>query len=214
MAIKKQEFYEGAALHQLARNGGISAIRFDPPFVVLNNRVVVNLKYSTKGRSPWGFTFMPDEQALLHARASRASVVIALICGADGVAAISYDSYRTIATPRKSSIHIACYRQHGKHYTLKGPDGVLDEKSHRPIGDIFFTGEAVGMRHCDQVLGLLQKQIGNQDEVRDIRETAQEVAAMGASANRRQGRDQRPDLWARPERQDGCLDRHRRNWCG
>src|SRR5262245_55622228 len=31
------------------------------------------------------------------------------------------------------------------------------------------------MRHCDQVLALLNKQIGNQDEVRDIRETAQEV---------------------------------------
>src|SRR5262245_53391276 len=31
------------------------------------------------------------------------------------------------------------------------------------------------MRHCDQVLALLTKQIGNQDEVRDIRETAQEV---------------------------------------
>ena len=32
------------------------------------------------------------------------------------------------------------------------------------------------MKHCDQVLGLLQKQIGNADEVRDISETASEVA--------------------------------------
>src|SRR5882672_180649 len=32
------------------------------------------------------------------------------------------------------------------------------------------------MNHCDQTLGLLQKQIGNSDEVRDIRETAAEVA--------------------------------------
>ena len=32
------------------------------------------------------------------------------------------------------------------------------------------------MKHCDQVLGLLQKQIGNAEEVKDIRETAQEVA--------------------------------------
>jgi len=31
------------------------------------------------------------------------------------------------------------------------------------------------MKHCDQVLGLLQKQIGNPEEVNDIRETAKEV---------------------------------------
>ena len=31
------------------------------------------------------------------------------------------------------------------------------------------------MKHCDQVLGLLQKQIGNADEVKDISETAKEV---------------------------------------
>src|SRR6266852_4307654 len=32
------------------------------------------------------------------------------------------------------------------------------------------------MKHSDQVLGLLQKQIGNAEEVKDISETAQEVA--------------------------------------
>jgi len=33
------------------------------------------------------------------------------------------------------------------------------------------------MKHCDQVLGLLKKQIGNEDEVRDISETAKEVVS-------------------------------------
>ena len=128
MAIRKQEFYEGAALHQLARAGGITGIQFDPPFIVLNGSVFVDIKYSTRGRSPWGFTFMPDEQVVLNRRASRSSLVIGLVCGADGVAAFSYDSYRTIAAPRRTSIHISCYREHGKHYKVCGPDGVLDEK--------------------------------------------------------------------------------------
>ncbi|HUE88335.1 MAG TPA: hypothetical protein VMO26_19845 [Vicinamibacterales bacterium] len=76
MGIKKQEFYEGAALHLLARTGAITCSRYESPFFVVNNTVVVHLKYSTKGRSPWGFTFMPDEQALLAQRASRHEVVI------------------------------------------------------------------------------------------------------------------------------------------
>src|SRR3989449_11073547 len=36
------------------------------------------------------------------------------------------------------------------------------------------------MKHCDQVLKLLQKQIGNAEEVKDISETASEVAAKWA----------------------------------
>ena len=79
MAIKKQEFYEGAALHALARGGGITSLKYHAPFFVLNDGVFVRLKYSTKGRSPWGFTFTPDEQQILRARASKARVVIGLI---------------------------------------------------------------------------------------------------------------------------------------
>jgi hypothetical protein len=128
MAIKKQEFYEGAALHLLARNGGIVSIRYEAPFFLLNDRLLVYLKYSTKGRSPWGFTFMPDEQVLFEKRASKLKIVIGLICGADGVAAVTYDAYRSVAAPRKSAVHVACYRKHGEHYEVSGPDGKLDGK--------------------------------------------------------------------------------------
>jgi len=128
MAIKKQEFYEGAALHLLARSGGIANIRYKPPFFLLNNRLFGYLKYSPRGRSPWGFTFMPDEQVLLQNRASEPKVVIGLICGADGVATLTYDAYRSVAAPRKSAVHIACYRKHGEHYEVNGPDGRLDGK--------------------------------------------------------------------------------------
>jgi hypothetical protein len=128
MAIKKQEFYEGAALYLLARTGRITSIRYDAPFFLLNNRLLVYLKYSTRGRSPWGFTFMPDEQILLRASAHKFKIAIALVCGADGVAAINYDAYLSVAALRESAIHIACYRQHGEHYEVNGPDGRLNEK--------------------------------------------------------------------------------------
>jgi hypothetical protein len=128
MAIKKQEFYEGAALHLLARTGGITSIRYEPPFFLLNDQLLVILKYSTRGRSPWGFTFTTDEQVLLRDRASKFKTMIALICGADGVAAFSYDDYRSVAASRNSAVHIACYREHHGHYEVNGPDGTLDGK--------------------------------------------------------------------------------------
>jgi hypothetical protein len=128
MAIKKQEFYEGAALYLLARTGSITSIRYDAPFFLLNNRLLVYMKYSTRGRSPWGFTFMPDEQVLLRASAHKFNIAIGLVCGADGVATFSYDAYLSVATLRESAVHIACYRQHGEHYEVNGPDGKLDDK--------------------------------------------------------------------------------------
>src|SRR5687767_5341427 len=109
MAIKKQEFYEGAALHLLARTGGITSIRYDAPFFLLNGDLLVHLKYSTKGRSPWGFTFTADEQVILQRTATQSRIVIALVCGADGVAAFKYDEFIRVAAPRPSSIHLACY---------------------------------------------------------------------------------------------------------
>lgn len=128
MAIKKQEFYEGAALHRLARTGEITSIRFEAPFFLLNKKLLVLLKYSTRSRSPWGFTFTTDEQVLLQNRASEFKTVIGLICGADGVAAFTYDAYLRVAAPRKATVHIACYRQYGEHYEVNGPDGRLDGK--------------------------------------------------------------------------------------
>ena len=128
MAIKKQEFYEGAALHLLIRGGNVTSIRYDPPLFLVNKRLLVLLKYSTRGRSPWGFTFMPDEQVLLRDRASEFKIVIGLICGGDGVAAFTYDDYRTVSATRKSAVHIACYRRHGEHYEVNGPDGTLARK--------------------------------------------------------------------------------------
>jgi hypothetical protein len=128
MGIKKQEFYEGAALHLLARAGGIGSIRYEAPFFLLNDRLPVLLKYSTKARSPWGFTFTGDEQATLRKRASRSGVVIGLVCGADGVVAVTYETLLAVASPRESAVHIACYRQYGGHYEVNGPDGTAGRK--------------------------------------------------------------------------------------
>jgi hypothetical protein len=128
MTIRKQEFYEGAALHILARSGRIKTLRYEVPFFIMNDGLVVLLKYSTRGRSPWGFTFMPDEQTLLRSKNAEQGVIIGLICGADGVAAFSYESYRSIAPFTRIAVHVACYRRHGEHYEVNGPHGTLNYK--------------------------------------------------------------------------------------
>lgn len=128
MAIKKQEFYEGAALHLLARTGRMTRIRYEAPYFLINDHLLVYLKYCTRGRSPWGFTFTADEQRVLQQRSSELEIVLGLVCGSDGVAALDYEDYRNVAAPRTFAVHIACYRQHREHYEVNGPDGTVNGK--------------------------------------------------------------------------------------
>lgn len=128
MTIQKQEFYEGAALHQLIRASDGPKVGFSFPFFIFDGQLQTHLKYSTGKRSPWGFTFMPDEQVLLRARARELPLVIGLICGADGVAALPYDDFSGIASLRTVAVRISCKRKHREHYEISGPDGTLSGK--------------------------------------------------------------------------------------
>lgn len=128
MSIKKQEFYEGAALHRLAQSGRLAKLQYEPPFFFINGSVIVLLKYSTKGRSPWGFTFTTDEQKRLREKAGVGRTFIGLICGADGVAAFSYEALVSVCSSSNASVHVACYRGHREHYEVSGPQGTIAGK--------------------------------------------------------------------------------------
>lgn len=128
MAIQKQEFYEGAALHQLIRGSSEVKVAYSPPLFVFDARLQIHLKYSTVKRSPWGFTFMPDEQLLLRKRAQEMRLVIGLICGADGVAALSYHHFASVAALTSTALRISCRRNHREHFEIGGPDGILPVK--------------------------------------------------------------------------------------
>jgi len=127
MGIQKQEFYEGAALHILACTGKIQRIRYQHPFFILNDDILALLKYSTRSRSPWGFTLTPEEQEALKKRAEP-STLLGLICGADGVAAFPYGRLLEIATLSGTALHLSCYRKHREHYEVNGPNGTLPQK--------------------------------------------------------------------------------------
>lgn len=131
MGIRKQEFYEGAALHLLVRGGKVLSIRYKTPFFTLNDRIAVLIKYSTKGRSPWGFTFTTQERQILTDRSVSSPLCIALVCGADGVVALSYEGFSSLIPQADNAIRVACYRDHGKHYRVCGPVGNLARKVSR-----------------------------------------------------------------------------------
>lgn len=128
MGIQKQEFYEGAALHQLVRGSFGVRISYAAPFFVIDDRFQIHLKYSTAVRSPWGFSFLPDEQQLMRARAADLPLKIGLICGSDGIAALPYEKYQQAAALRDVAVWVSCARLHREHFEVRGPDVTLASK--------------------------------------------------------------------------------------
>lgn len=129
MSIKKLEYYEGAAIYKLARHGVIDGLRYEPPLFLLNNGTHVLIKHSAKKRSPWGFTFTALERNLLLERNCRGSrIILGLVCGSDGVAALTYGEFCSLVPETETSIRIACARSFGEHFLVKGANGRLRKK--------------------------------------------------------------------------------------
>ncbi len=72
---------------------------------------------------------MPDERAALHERSRiGVRVVIALVCGSDGVAAVELADFLRLVPQEERPVHVSCYRLHAEWYEVNGPSGKLDKK--------------------------------------------------------------------------------------
>ncbi|MDE2383483.1 MAG: hypothetical protein KGO53_02595 [Alphaproteobacteria bacterium] len=131
MAIKKQDFYEGAALYQLVRTNKVERIVYAQPYFILNDRLALLLKYSTSKDSPWNFVFSQAELSELNNTDSHFDYYAALICGSDGVVALTKWQVGTLIGETSAASRIGCYRKHDHHYLVKGPNGPLDRKISR-----------------------------------------------------------------------------------
>lgn len=119
------DFYEGAALYRLLREARATNVRLHGGLIVLDNRLQVYLKYSTRVRSPWSFAFSASERYDLESCAATLPVIIGLICGADGTAALKYRDFTELAGDSNRQIAISCVRRHNQHYAVRGPGGAL-----------------------------------------------------------------------------------------
>ena len=125
--IDKQEFYHGAALIRLlADNRCIRVCGRDFGYEV-NDKVFIHFKYSTKVRSPWGFTFNDDEISKLDKmKETHERIMVALICDGDGICAL--DWYTIFELLGAKSGRLAIKRDFNKQYTIWGAADCLNHK--------------------------------------------------------------------------------------
>jgi len=128
MPIHKLEFYAGAALYRLIRSLGDVRVRVDGGIVILDERLGIFLKYCTRTRSPWLFTFSATERLTLASNAAKMQVVIGLVCGSDGIATLQHQDYVAVTGNSASQAAISCSRGYDEHYAIGGPAGGLSRK--------------------------------------------------------------------------------------
>ena len=142
--ISDFEKYHGAALRDVIVCAGRSleiTVCDDVGRVnsyLLDKCIALHIKHSAKRIPPWSFTFT-DENVEELERLCRPGVALwlALVCGQDGVLAISFDEFRTInPTWAKATSFVRVDRDKRTMYRVFGTNGRLPAAKARGVSPV------------------------------------------------------------------------------
>lgn len=138
------EFYQGVVLRQLAVENDYSLSVTFRPFVregrinafVVNGRVGVYIKHSSKRMEPWRFTFTIEQAAdLLDLEHKFPDSFVVFVCGTDGLVTLSFADLHSIVSFQESeNAWVSISRPPRTQYELAGNRGELKNKVSRGIG--------------------------------------------------------------------------------
>jgi hypothetical protein len=133
--INEFEFFHGAVfsgiMHRAKTEVRLRAYRDDDNATyVLNDKVGLYIKYSTKRLSPWRFSFLEKHQLHIEALKKKfGHAYLILVCNKDGIVILSYEDLRQILDENVESVEwVNVTRGKGKMYAIKGSDGELEFK--------------------------------------------------------------------------------------
>lgn len=142
--LDEYEFYQGVVLRQLAVENDYSMSVSFRPFVregrvnafVMNGRVGVYMKHSSKRMSPWRFTFNIEQAAdLLDLEHKFPDSFMVFVCGTDGLVTLSFADLHSIVSFQESeNAWVSISRPPRTQYELAGNRGELKYKVARGIG--------------------------------------------------------------------------------
>ncbi|MFZ2152328.1 MAG: hypothetical protein WAV09_04440, partial [Minisyncoccia bacterium] len=133
--IKAFEFYHGLVFARIlhATQKSILIKPFpssDNASYVLNDKVGIYIKYSTKRLSPWRFSFQKRHQdEILDMKNKVGEVFLLLVCNDNGIVAISFDELKQILNETHEQVEwISAARGKREMFSVKGSDGELEFK--------------------------------------------------------------------------------------
>jgi hypothetical protein len=141
--LDEYEFFQGAVLRQLivdadwsltirpfVREGRISAF-------IINNRIGVYVKHSSKRMTPWRFTFNIDQAAdLLDLEVKFPDTFVVFVCESDGLVTLDVGRLHEIISFETENAWVRIERPPRSQYDVGGNKGDLPNKLSRGIGII------------------------------------------------------------------------------
>ncbi len=130
--IDKHEYYHGAAIVRLLQDERCVALHKNELLgYILNDNIFLFIKYTTKNRTPWRFTFDQEDVDRANLMAQKyEQVLIPLVCGGDGVCVLTWDE--GVRLLQNAPGFIAVARKHNKQYAVWG--AVEELKRKIPLG--------------------------------------------------------------------------------
>lgn len=133
--IKEFEFYHGIVfarmLHSIQENVSIRPFpSSDNASYVLNDKVGIYIKYSTKRLSPWRFSFQKRHQdEILDMKNKIGEVFLLLVCNDNGIITLSFNELKQILNETHEQVEwISATRGKREMFSIKGSDGQLEFK--------------------------------------------------------------------------------------
>lgn len=128
--LDKSGYYHGAAIIRALEDSRCRSVRKDGIGYIINEEIAVFIKYSTKARSPWSYTFDDEDLDRCHKMAAERRVILSLVCGGDGVCALEWNEVCILLAGKSG--RIAAGRKHNESYAVWGTAGALKGKI--PVG--------------------------------------------------------------------------------
>lgn len=133
--INEFEFFHGAVfsriLHSRPQGTNLKAYSSgDNAAYVLNEKIGLYIKHSSRRLSPWRFTFLPSHQkSFAKLKEKYGHTYLILVCNNDGIVILSFvDLMKVLDDNIKDAEWISVTRGKGKMYAVKGSDGKLEFK--------------------------------------------------------------------------------------
>ena len=125
--IDKQEFYHGAAMIRLLDDSRCRSLTKYKIGYCLNGSIFMILKYTTKHRSPWRYTFTKNEldQTCKIARSFK-KVIIVFINAGDGISALLLDELNFVLGTDSGWVSMS--RKYNEQYAVSGSQNSLKYK--------------------------------------------------------------------------------------
>ena len=128
--IGEAERYHGIVLSRIIRHEDSAIIQkygklSGSGYIV--NGVCLYIKYSTRRMSPWQFTFLENHQdEIMRMKSSHENVIIALVCGNDGIASLNYSELKEVLDEEHGHAEVVMvHRPPRGKYKINGTDGKM-----------------------------------------------------------------------------------------